>query len=278
MRRLLVLLVCVCPALLCGGCYYQPYKTPERLDAGLVVVLPGIEGRSPLNEEIVQGLVDAGVPYAIDIQDWTSWLGPLYSLRAELRNRRKANQIGVRISEYKYAHPDKPVFLVGQSGGGAMALWIAESMPEGQEIDGIILLVPSISPGYLVDYALSKTKRGIVNFYSSRDWFFLGVGTTITGTMDGRHTSSAGRLGFDIPARPQPQEKQLYDKLFQVAWHRQMSASGYTGTHLSSSAEAFIAYYVAPLIKADKWSDEVIARIIAQKPSAQSAPATPAGQ
>jgi len=262
MRTLFAAMTIAAALLSCGGCVRQQYLTPERLDNGLVVVLTGIEGRSPLNRDIVRGLVDGGVKSGMEIQDWTSWLGPLYSLRAELRNRRKAGRIAVHISEYKFANPGKPVFLVGQSGGGAMALWIAESMPEGQEVDGVILLEPSISPRYMIDYALSKTRRGVVNFYSSRDWFFLGVGTTITGTMDGRHTSSAGRVGFEVSPQLDPTRQQLYNKLFQIAWHKQMAATGHTGGHLSSSAEAFIADYVAPLINADKWSDELIAKII----------------
>ena len=263
MRRVLFGLLCLAAVGACGGCYRQPYYTPERLDQGLVVVLPGIEGRSPLNQSIVQGLVDAGVPYGIDNEDWTSWLGPLYNQRAEIRNRRKANQIAVRVAEYKYAHPGKPVILIGQSGGGAMALWIAEAMPEGQEIDGAILLAPAISPGYMLadDIALTKTKRGIVNFYSSRDWFFLGVGTTVVGTMDGKHASSAGRVGFDVPADAGP----IYNRLFQVPWHKQMAAAGNEGGHLSSSAEAFVADYVAPLVMAPTWSDSLIAQVIARK-------------
>jgi len=260
MRSLLVCLSCVAACVVCGGCYHQPYQTPERMSTGLVVVLPGIEGRSPLNEGVVQGLVDGGVPYGIDLERWTSWLGPLYNLRAELHNRRKATQIAVHVAEYKYAHPDKPVILVGQSGGGAMALWIAEAMPEGQEIDGIILLAPAISPGYMVDFALCKTKRGIVNFYSSRDWLFLGVGTTIIGTMDGKHSSSAGRVGFTVPAKPG--RSKVYDKLYQIAWHQQMAMADNTGTHLTSSAEAFVANYVAPLALSRAWSDELIAKIL----------------
>ncbi len=260
MRSLLVCLCCVAAGAACGGCYRQPYQTPEMMSTGLVVVLPGIEGRSPLNKGIVQGLVDGGVRYGIDLENWTSWLGPLYNMRAELHNRRKATQIAVHVAEYKFAHPDKPVILVGQSSGGAIALWIAEAMPEGQEVDGIILLAPAISPGYMVDFALSKTKRGIVNFYSSRDWLFLGVGTTITGTMDGKHSSSAGKVGFTVPAKPG--RSKVYDKLFQIAWHQQMAMAGNTGSHLTSSTEGFVANYVAPLALSRSWSDELVAKIL----------------
>ena len=246
-------------AAMSGGCYRQPYYTPERMSTGLVVVLPGIEGISPLNKGAVQGLAYGGVPYGIKLEDWTSWLGPLYNLRAELHNRRKATRIAVKVAEYKFAHPDNPVILVGQSGGGAIALWIAEAMPEGQEIDGIILMAPAISPGYMVDFALSKTKRGIVNFYSSKDWF-LGLGTTISGTMDGKHSSSAGRVGFTVPLKPG--RSKLYDRLYQVAWHQQMAQAGNTGGHLSSLAEGFVANYVVPFVLSRRWSDELVAKIL----------------
>jgi len=260
MRRILLCLVCMATAMVSGGCYRQPYQTPERMSTGLVVVLPGIEGTSPMNKDIVQGLAVGGVSYGIDLEDWTSMLGPLYNLRAEFHNRRKATRIAVKVAEYKFAHPDKPVIVVGQSGGGAMALWVAEAMPEGQEIDGIILMAPAISPGYMVDFALSKTKRGIVNFYSSKDWLFLGVGTTISGTMDGKHGNSAGRVGFTVPLKPG--RSKLYDRLYQVAWHQQMAMAGNTGGHLSSSAVGFVANYVAPFALSRRWSDELVAKIL----------------
>ena len=245
---------------LAAGCSHQPYLTPEREAKGRVVVLPGVEGRSPLNYTIVEGLAAGGVDWGIDLQDWTLPLGPLYNLRNELGNRQKAGEIAIRIAEYKFAHPDNPVVVVGQSGGGAMALWVAESMPENQHLDGLILLDPAISPGYMVDFALSKTKRGAISFYSEKDWVFLGFGTTLYGTMDGRHTSSAGRVGFSVPAgsaRPK-----AYDKLFQIAWHKQMAAAGHTGGHFSTSAKDFVKNYVAPFVLAKRWDDDAVAAVL----------------
>ena len=256
MQRLLLGLLAAGAWILPTGCARQPYLTPERLARGMVVVLTGVEGRSPINEAVCRGLDDGGVDWGIKLEDWTVPLGPLYNLRAEIPNRRKANEIAIRIAEYKFAHPDNPVVLVGQSGGGAMALWVAEAMPEAQDLDGLILLAPAISPGYMIDFALTKTSRGAVCFYSERDWLFLGIGTTLYGTMDGRHTSSAGRVGFVAPAttnRP---------KLFQIAWHKQMAAAGNTGGHLASSGQEFVTHYVAPFVLARRWNDELVASIL----------------
>ena len=50
----------------------QPYVVSERLNRGLVIALPGIEGRSKLNEDICRGLDEGGVSWAIELYDWTS--------------------------------------------------------------------------------------------------------------------------------------------------------------------------------------------------------------
>lgn len=231
-----------------------------RADRGLVIVLPGIEGRSGLNEAICTGLAEGGVPYKIELYDWTSRLGPVANQRAEGRNREQATQIAASIVRYKTAYPGRPVFLVGQSGGGAMAAWVAECLPSNQQVDGIVMLAASLSPTYSLDVALARSKRGIVNFYSSRDWFLLGIGTTVLGTMDGAHTSSAGKTGFERPALLT--RSKAYERLYQVSWTPAMAQAGNTGTHISSGASAFVATYVAPLIMTPAWSHQTIDRII----------------
>src|SRR5262245_16474055 len=42
-------------------------RTPERLERGLVVVLPGIEGECLINHSIARGLADGGFGGAIEI-------------------------------------------------------------------------------------------------------------------------------------------------------------------------------------------------------------------
>ncbi len=259
-RRCLILVLVLAGA---GGCAQpQPYVTLERLDRGLVIVLTGIEGRSSINEDICHGLNDGGVNWAIELEDWTYRVPWAYlaNLRAEPRNRKKAEDIAHRIVRYQMAHPGRPVTLVGQSGGGAIAVWIAESMPPGRSVDGIILLAASLSPNYLLDMALLNSGRGIVSFHSAKDWVLLGAGTFITGTMDGRHSSSAGHVGFNVPlseSRPR-----LYQKLFQIAWHEEMERAGHTGGHLTSAARPFVARYVSPLVRRSDWDDTAIRMLL----------------
>jgi len=243
----------------CGNS--QPYISAVRLERGLVIVLPGIEGRGPLNEAICRGLGEGGVNLAIELRDWTAPLaGPLYNLRAQDRNRRKALEIANRIRDYQSMYPDRPVVLVGHSGGGAMAIWIAENLPHGHTIDGIITISPAISPIYFLQRSLTKCTRGLVNFYSPGDWIMLGVGTTVYGTMDGEHSSSAGRVGFKVPSAGGA--PRCYEKLFQIAHSERMSESGYFGGHFSSAAAEFVAVYVAPFVRSGAWNDRLVARVV----------------
>jgi pimeloyl-ACP methyl ester carboxylesterase len=250
-----------------GGCAApaQPYVTKLRLDRGLVIVLPGIEGRSVFNEEICRGLDLGGVDSAIELYDWTSGvpLGFIWNLWSNERNHRQAANISERIARYQTNYPGRPVVLVGQSGGGAVAAWTCEAMRWGRKVDGVIMLAAALSPGYRLTTALDSTNRGIVNFYSSRDVLLLWAGTKIYGTMDGKHSASAGKVGFSVPpGKLRPRE---YDKLYQVPWRSEMAQSGHLGMHLTSGMSGFVARYVAPLVKAGQWDQTIVDGIIEGK-------------
>lgn len=237
-------------AFLTIGCNsYQPYVTPERLDEGLIVVLTGIEGRGMINGEIARGLDAGGVDCAIEIYDWTSWMGPMVSLMDQTKNRRTALLLAQRLEAYQKAHPGKPIVLVGQSGGGAIAVWTAESSKAGL-LDGVILLNVSLSRRYNLRPALSQVTRGIVNVHSSNDWAFLGVGTTLAGTMDGLHETSAGKEGFTV-FTPAPK---IYDKLIEIGWSQEMIASGNFGDHITGAGAWFVKKYVAPWVLKTSWT------------------------
>jgi len=244
-----------------GGCT-QPYMDDYRLDQGLVMVFTGIEGRGVLNEDICHGLNAGGVDWGIELVDWTIGLPftTLLNIGSRGRNHRQATAIGQRIAKYRLDYPGRPVVLVGQSGGAAIAVWAAERLPAGHRVDGIILLAAALSPEYPLDNALARSRRGIVSFHSSRDRFFLGAGTTISGTMDGKHGSAAGRVGFTVPADG-ARAGAYRRKLFQVPWREQVYRSG-LGGHLTSGSRDFVARHVGPLCRASLWSERTVQRVL----------------
>jgi hypothetical protein len=187
------------------------YVNLERMDKGLVVILPGIEGESAANRDIRLGLDQGGVPYGLAIYRWgfpIPGLGLLVNQTDTAGDRRAGADLATAIVRYQARRPGRPVFLVGHSAGGGVAVFALEALaglPNAQPIAGAMLLSSSISADYPLDKALSMTRRGIVNGYNPDDTALLGTGTAIFGNVDGEHGDSAGRTGFH----------QTHPKLFQ---------------------------------------------------------------
>lgn len=178
------------------------YTTPERVDEGLVIILPGIEGESGANRDIREGLFKANIPYALVIYRWGSKLpglgGMLVNQTNVSRDRSAAEELAQQIAQYQTNHPGKPVFIIGHSAGGGIAVFTLDALSRtsgGVPIEGAFLLSASISANYNLSTALSMTRRGIVNISNLNDNLLNG-GTATFGNVDGGHGDSAGRTGF----------------------------------------------------------------------------------
>ncbi|MFO0918482.1 MAG: alpha/beta hydrolase [Planctomycetaceae bacterium] len=225
---------------------------PERLDQGLVIILPGIEGRSFFNLSILHGLLDAGVPYAMEIFDWTTGnkFLTLYHLRAWRRNQQIAQELAARIVEYQREHPGRPVWLIGHSGGGGISLLTAAALPEGHRLSGLILLAAAVSPRFDLSTALAKVERGIWSFHSWIDCLLVGLGTTVVGTIDGWHMPAAGMIGFWRRSKPEDRGTANQDEpvLVQTAYHPRMIKNFHLGGHFGCAHRVFVSEFLAPIL------------------------------
>jgi pimeloyl-ACP methyl ester carboxylesterase len=230
-------------------------RTPERYERGLVLVLPGIEGESCINHSIARGLADGGVEGAIEIFDWTTGIVLLlfYHLRRWKRNVVQAQRLARRITDYQTRYPGRPVHLVGHSGGGALALLALERLDPSRQISGAVLLLPGISPGYDLVPALLHCEQSIWHFRSICDVLFLGLLTTVAGTIDRKHTPSAGMLGFRSPAQLDPEHEALVRTRFcDMPFRLEMIASFNFAGHFGAANRVFVAEWVAPLLTRGK--------------------------
>jgi pimeloyl-ACP methyl ester carboxylesterase len=221
---------------------------PTQLDRGLAVVLPGVEGRGPLNRDIARGLKDGGFAGAVLVHDWTTSLWPLFAfhLRAERRGRRRAAALAGLVTDYRRRYPGRPVHLVGHSGGAAVAVWALEA---GASVTSAVLLGPALSPGYDLSRALRRAEHGIRHFWSPLDVIFLAAGTFLVGTSDGRHSVSAGFCGFTLPDGAGRETQHLYrERLRQCRYRRGMLGQFHWGGHLGWANRVFVAETVAPLL------------------------------
>jgi pimeloyl-ACP methyl ester carboxylesterase len=177
------------------------FTTQQRVGQGLVVILPGIEGESGANHNIRRGLFDADIPYALVIYRWGALVpgpgGMLINQTNVSRNRNEGKELAEEIALYQTKYPNRPIFLIGHSGGGGIAVFALESLgqiPGAKPVTGAFLLSASISADYNLSAALRMTQRGLVNVYNPEDSLLKGTATF--GNMDGGRGTSAGRTGF----------------------------------------------------------------------------------
>lgn len=232
---------------------FDEWLSPERTRKGYTIILPGIEGTSYYNIRAARGLADAGYDGAIEIHDWTTGQWPffVYHLMALERNKVQAQEIADKIVLYQKRYPGRPVTLIGHSGGAAMSVLVLEALPRDRKITQAVLLAGALSPDYDLSTALERTERGITNFHSKGDMFYLGAATLALGTLDRQHTVSAGAVGFRIPPDLPPERRDWYESmLHQEPYRGEMFWTLNLGGHMGPTSRRFVAKWIAPRVMA----------------------------
>jgi len=229
------------------GCNCRPYITNERLNKGLVVILPGIEGPSPLNMSIRKGLYDGGVPYAISIYNWGGgMLGFTYAF-SEGQCEKRADEIAWSIRRYRAKHPGCPVFVVGHSAGAGIAVLTAEHMQPAEPLTGVVALAPPLSPKYDVTRALSGSGNRLVCCSSANDEFLRSL-IAVGRNIDGTRGATAGQDGFELPSGAPVGRKEAFTHLRQIRWDSSMKQYGNIGGHFGWTSPSWVASTIAPIL------------------------------
>lgn len=246
-----VLGIVIAGACFMTGCNTRYYMREERLDKGLVVILPGIDGPSPLNASIRRGLDRGGLPYALEIYNWHNHrLGASYAFTPDAC-RERASEIAAHVAEYRDAHPGRTVFVVGHSAGGAIGTFAAEAMPPDAPLDGLIILAPALGPTYDVTAAIRGSGGRMINCWASND-YFLRTLTTIGQNLDGFKGRTAGQEGFCLPEDSGDERRRVFEMLVQIEWDKSMRAQGHWGGHRGWTSGRWVAANLAPRLT--EWS------------------------
>lgn len=217
--------------------------------SGLVFVVEGIGGLEVFNTTARWALPRAGVAHEIRDFTWTHGRGHFLKDLQDIRHLlRKADQLAEEVRQYKRAHPDRPVYLIGRSGGAGLVLAVAEQLPPGV-LERIILVSAAVSPDYDLRPALRATQAGIVSFHSTHDRLILNWGTQQFGTVDRVYGPSAGMNGFTLPKDLPDEDHALYERLVQVGWKPKMILEGNLGTHTGAVMPRFLGKEIAPWLK-----------------------------
>ncbi|MHC4986268.1 MAG: alpha/beta fold hydrolase [Planctomycetota bacterium] len=222
--------------------------TPAMMDRGMVYILPGIQGVDCHYFNIRQGLRGAGLKCAIMIHPWGSQIpgiGMAINQTNTMADRDWGRKIAQDVAAYQRAHPDKRIYIIGQSGGGGVAVFAAEalaSIPGAKPIEGLVLLDASISANCELAPALSMCNHGIVNYYNLSDVALLQTGTALFGNVDGGHGDSAGQTGFSGH----------FEGLYEVQVKEDM-VEPLADPHFADTGVAFTTRYIAPWILEKRW-------------------------
>lgn len=256
------------------GCTLVPFDrsqwvSKERLPRAYTLVLPGILGSDPWDHSIVQGLKDAEVDSAIEMYDWT--MGPFLlpvNLRALARNRVEGEKVAQKIIAYQDEYPDRPVHLIGYSGGAGVAVFALESLPPDRKVSTAVLIAPTLAPDYDLQLAMSRTEHGIRNFYSPIDVPFLMAMTAAVGTSEGRHTFAAGAVGFRTPDSLDPDRREPYAAhLVQRGYTLDLVRFWHFGGHFGWSSRPVVANLIAPNLAGAAASDPPVAADAEEAPA-----------
>ncbi len=218
------------------------YVNAERLDRGLVLVLPGVEGGSLYTAAIRKGLDIGGVDAAIRIVNWAGVLPGWVYVFSTRAARQRARLVTEQIERYREQHPGRPVVVVGHSGGGAITAFICEQAARaGRPIAGAVGLATALGPNYDLGDALRGVRGGILTAHSPHDWQ-LRILTTIGGNFDRAWSRTAGQAGF---ARTPSHGAEKFE---QLAWTPAMREDGHWGGHIGPSRPSWVARHIAPRV------------------------------
>jgi pimeloyl-ACP methyl ester carboxylesterase len=226
------------------ACSSAGMRPDASLPAGRVVCfVPGVAGDVGYGG-LKTAIQDAGMA---DLREfaWGSAVF-LFNFQSTSIHEEAEKELAKCLAEWLRQKPDCRIDLVGHSAGGGVILGALGRLGEGQRVDHVVLLAPSVSPTYNLTPALTHVCKRLDVFHSDQDTFFLKWRTGTFGTYDNVKTAAAGNLGFDAKSLP----AELGAKLMQHPYDPKWSALGNDGGHFGPTAQEFIRIVVAPLLSA----------------------------
>lgn len=259
MTRAFALSLCFATTLSIIGCKTVPTGLPQplpdhaqRVPRGYVFYLDGAGGGTAKKNwasGVQEGFVEAGYLGAGEMYSWETGKGLVKDQTASVEYKRgKAKGLASKIANYRSYYPDAPVGVLGFSAGCAEAVFTLEALPDGVQVDTVVLLGASISEDYDMTEALEHVSDRLFLFTSTHDEM-LGFWMKFSGTADRRfHDPGAGINGFILPPDADEATKAAYaTKIVTVPWSKEEKKDGNKGHHFNNVKMPFIRDYVAPI-------------------------------
>jgi len=214
----------------------------------IVCFVPGVGGGGGTYSGLKKALIESGAS-DLRVLEWGA-SGPLFVMNFQDPglHEKAENELAGWIRKWLEAKPGCVIDLVSHSAGGGVILGALKRLDGTMKVRNVVLLSPSVSPGYDLAPALRHVSGEMHNFHSERDVASLKWRTGTFGTYDNVKTPAAGHGGFKA-ATPLPAE--LAGKLVQHPYDPAWEALGNDGSHTGAVAGDFARKWVTPLVKAE---------------------------
>jgi pimeloyl-ACP methyl ester carboxylesterase len=242
-RRIVLVLAVLLPAL-CAPGRGDDARADQASDR--LIHLPGIAGARLLDRYFVAGIHDGGYAGESETYDWTAGDPGIAALLARRRNEREADKVAARIEKLLTDDPDLKIRLVCHSGGAGIAAWALERLPEGMQVETLVLVAPALSQRYDLSKALAHVRGKAYAFTSENDAIVLGAGTRLLGTIDGVKEDASGLKGF---TKPEGADDAQYAKLVPMPYRAEWMDLGNIGDHVGPMGRTFAREVISLIVQ-----------------------------
>ena len=159
-------------------------------------------------------------------------------------HHRSADQLADEIRAVRTADPDAPVHVLSHSAGTAITAYALERLTADESVTSAALVSSGLSPDYDLSAAISRCSAGLLAVTSPLDFWVLGIGTTLLGTVDRKHRPAAGAAGFHTPT-----DAEAAAKFTHVRWSPDQVQHGWVGGHLNTTSAGFAGRMLAGWVR-----------------------------
>lgn len=234
--------------LILGGC---GARKPIGAGPDVVFVVPGVAGDGLGYNGLIRALRDAD-PGTVRVFAWGA-PKPLFFANFSSASIHDRAEVGLaeQIDAWRCENPGARVLLVGHSAGCGVILGALPRLTTADPVNEVVLLAPSVSPGYDLAPAMQRVSGSVHVFFSERDTLFLKWRTGNFGTYDRIRTPAAGHLGFDASKLPADLRPRLVQHPHDPQWQRLKNNGG----HFGALSEPFARERVTPLLRPSRSSE-----------------------
>jgi hypothetical protein len=234
----------LCAALV-GGCAHNHKLEGENL----VLLVPGAAGDDGRYGGLKESVAANQHASTVRTFHWGMPL-PLFvmNLQDQGIHRKAEESLAGALVDWRKRNPTGQITLIGHSAGCGVILGSLRRAEMQLDVKDVILIAPSVSPGYDLAGALRHVKGHLHNFHSDGDALWLGWRCSNFGGYDSVRTAAAGKIGFQLANL----NGVLREKVIQHPWQSQHKALGNDGGHWGALSRDFASRMIAPLLHDDR--------------------------